>query len=520
MRRKSGRRLRCLSASSVLAAGGLALCLSTAQAQAAPEMRAARAFAAAQKEGPPALEMFLRRMPKGGDLHMHLSGAIYAETFLQDAAEDHLCVNVSGLRFDPAHHSPDCPMGEVAASALPQDQHLYDEMVDSFSMRTFVPVTGDSGHDQFFDTFDRFSGLAKSHTGEWIDDVAARAASQNEQYLEIMMTPSFQAAAAMAEKVGFDGDYRQDRYRLMAAGFGKLVPVARADFDGAQARRKTIEHCGQTDASPACQVKVRFIYQVLRDMKPPVVFAQLLLGFETAAADPEVVGINMVQPEDAYYSIHDYRMHMAMIHALHAMYPGVNITLHAGELTLGMVPPEDLRFHILLAVEEADAERIGHGVDITYENNAAQLLHEMADKHVMVEINLTSNAVILGVKGKDHPFMLYRQYGVPVALSTDDEGVSRIDLTHEYVIAADTYPLTYEDMKLLARTSIEHAFLPGKSLWVRYTPERLTTPVAVCHGQLGNATPAGACAELVEHSQKAQEEWELERRFHLFEASF
>ena len=62
---------------------------------------------------------------------------------------------------------------------------------------------------------------------------------------------------------------------------------------------------------------------------------------------------------------------------------------------------------------------------------------------MLVEVNLTSNDVILGIKGADHPLPLYRKYGVPVTLSTDDEGVSRIDLTHEYVRAAMTYPLTY-----------------------------------------------------------------------------
>src|SRR5579875_1528142 len=242
MRRKSRPQLRCMVLS-LLAAAALLETLPAA-AQTAAEMRAARAFAAAQKEGPPALEMFLHRMPKGGDLHMHLSGAVYAETFLRDAAEDNLCVNVAGLRFDPAHHAPACPKGDVAASTLPGDQRLYDELVDSFSMRTFIPVTGDSGHDQFFDTFDRFSGLAVSHDAEWIDDVAARAAAQNEQYLEIMMTPRFSAATALAEKIGFDGDFVQYRNRLMAAGFGRLTPAAEAYFDKAEKHRKAMEHCG------------------------------------------------------------------------------------------------------------------------------------------------------------------------------------------------------------------------------------------------------------------------------------
>ena len=47
------------------------------------EARAIQAFDAAKKS-PLELHAFLERMPKGADLHMHLSGAIYAETFLED----------------------------------------------------------------------------------------------------------------------------------------------------------------------------------------------------------------------------------------------------------------------------------------------------------------------------------------------------------------------------------------------------------------------------------------------------
>src|SRR5208337_4872998 len=106
---------------------------------------------------------------------------------------------------------------------------------------------------------------------------------------------------------------------------------------------------------------------------------------------------------------------------------------------------------------------------------------ELAQKHVMVEINLSSNEGILGVKGADHPFPLYRAAHVPVALSTDDEGVSRIDITHEYVRAALDYHLTYQDLKRLARTGMEHDFLPGSSLWA--APDVFATPAAPCKAQ-------------------------------------
>jgi adenosine deaminase len=267
-------------------------------------------------------------------------------------------------------------------------------------------------------------------------------------------------------------------------------------------------------------VTVRFLYQVLRGHPPEQVFAQTLLGFEVASADSDVLGINFVNPEDGYISMRDYALQMKMLDYLHGQYPKVHITLHAGELSEGMVPPDGMKFHIRMAVEQGHAERIGHGVDVMFEDRPWELMKEMADRHVMVELNLTSNDVILNVKGNEHPFMLYRRAGVPMALSTDDEGVSRIDLTHEYVRAADTYPLNYHDLKLMVRTSIEHGFLPGASLWERVTPEKLETPVAACRGQLGSENPSGACAALVQASEKAQQQWELERRFHDFEANF
>ena len=497
------------------------------------EARASRAFDEARKQGPLTLRAFLYRMPKGADLHMHLSGAVYAESWIRAAGEDHLCVDIKALAFvrpeagqfqssnDPAKtFTPICKAGQVPASEVPLNQHLYDDLIDSFSMRTFVPVTADSGHDQFFATFDRFGGTDKKHMGDWLDEVATRAAAQNEQYLEVMDTPDFRNAAALASRTGYDPNFVSYREKLLAAGIKDSLPSITAALDQAEAARRQLEHCGDTDAQPACRVKIRFIYQVLRAMPPEIVFAQVLLGFEAAAADPRWVGMNFVQPEDNYVAMRDYRLQMQMLDAVRGFYPQVHMSLHAGELAPGMVPPEGLTFHIRLAVEQGQAERIGHGVDIMYEDHPYELLKEMASKHVMVEINLTSNDIILNVKGDDHPFEIYRRYGVPVALSTDDEGVSRIDLTHEYVRAAVTYPLSYRDFKKMVRTSLEHSFLPGASIWLQSTPETLDKPVAVCATQLGQDTPAGECADLVSGSEKAQQQWELERRFHEFEASF
>ena len=481
-----------------------------AHAQSVTEKHAARAFYQASQQGQLALRAFLYKMPKGADLHVHLGGAVYAETILRDAGEDHLCVNEGTLSLEKPLAESKCPKGDIPASTAPDDQHLYDELIDAFSMRTFVPTTGDSGHDHFFDSFDKYSGLEKRHMGEWIDEVASNAAAQNEQYLELMFTPDFKTAAALAVKEGFNPDFVQYREQLLSQGLRAGIPAIRKSLDAAEADRRAREHCSEANAQPACKIAVRYLVQVSRGKPPAIVFAQILLAFELASVDPRVVGLNLVMPEDGYIAMRDYRLHMRMLDALHGLYPKAHISLHAGELAPGMVPPEGLTFHIRSAVEQGHAERIGHGVDVMYEDRPYELLKEMVARHIMVEINLTSNDAILNVKGDEHPLPLYLKYHVPVALSTDDEGVSRIDLTHEYVNAALTYHLSYQELKQMARTSVEHSFLPGADLWEAQT----------CRPQLGRNQPSGACATLVRGSEKAQQEWELERRFHTFETSF
>ena len=488
----------------------------------------------AAAQGPLALHAFLVAMPKGADLHMHLSGAVYAETFLDEAAHDGTCVDPSALAFDRSATRGACKPGEVSGeAALEGDNHLRDALIDSFSMRGFVPSEGITGHDQFFATFARFGGLGKQHTGDWLDEVATRAARQNEQYLEVMDTPDLKAVEALAEKLGYNPDSPRYRDALLAGGLGASLKPAEDELRAAEDARRAREHCesiantsaaqAQSKASagpqPGCAVTIRFLFQVLREQPPADVFAQVVFAFELAKADPQVVGLNFVQPEDGYISMRDYALQMSMLDALKPLYPTVHIALHAGELAPGLVPPSGLAFHVRSAVEQGHAERIGHGVDIMYEDAPLALLAEMTARHTLVEINLTSNDVILGISGIPHPLPDYLRAGVPVALSTDDEGVSRIDLTHEYVRAATTYRLGYLQLKKMARASLEHSFLPGASLWAAATPETLRTPVPACRGQLGGDAPAGACAALVAGSERAAQQWELERRFAAFEAS-
>src|SRR5580700_4577130 len=126
------------------------------------EQRAARALEAV-RQNPLELRDFLVRMPKGADLHSHLAGAVYAESWIRDGADDKLCVDLDTLSLFKTEAmtrsippQPVCGEGNAAVSRAFENQHLYDSLVDAFSMRSFVPSAGVSGHDHFFDAFAKF----------------------------------------------------------------------------------------------------------------------------------------------------------------------------------------------------------------------------------------------------------------------------------------------------------------------------------------------------------------------------
>ncbi|MCJ7788328.1 MAG: adenosine deaminase, partial [Methyloceanibacter sp.] len=424
-----------IAVSFLLAAVAVPMTAYAEEARSEAELRAAKALDDVRGD-PLALYDFLKRLPKGGELHLHLHSAVFAETLIEDAIEDKLCIDVTAHAFDKRQiagdGAPACGEGTVPAATVLKDQRLYDALIDSFCMRGFVASEGDSGHDHFFGAFTKFGGTAPSHTGEWLDELASRSARQNTQYLELMATPPWNRLNTITKGVAWREDLEGLRQELLDKGLADDVPAARAFWDQAEAKRRELGNCGEQGAAPGCKVALRYIYEVFRNNPKELVFAQALFGFELASADPRVVAINFVGEEDGHDTMTDYAEQMRMAGVLRALYPKVHVSLHAGELAPGLVPPEGLCCHIRLAVEQAGADRVGHGVDVMYEERPYELLKTMADKGVLVEINLTSNADILKVRGKDHPFSTYRKFGVPVALSTDDEGVARIDLTNEY----------------------------------------------------------------------------------------
>jgi len=412
------------------------------------------------------LTMFMTMLPKGGDLHHHYSGAIYAEQYLEWVDKEGYCVSKSTFRITTdkaqleAERAKPAPLRTCVSGAdLVADNNAYRQLLQKWSTLDFYNHSQDQvPPDQtFFDTFGYFGPVASTNTNAGLKTLKDRAIAENLSYIETIfelapITPDADFDKLIAAP-GFDPA------RLDAA-----LAALTAKLEGNPAFARGIaDYVANVEKSSAGIDDDRFTmrYQpyVLRFLSPSIVYSQMLASFKLAQANPLIVGVNIVGQESLNVSMRDYSLHMKMFRFLKEKYPDVKTALHAGELKLGIVPPEGLTFHIAEAVGIAGANRIGHGIDIAHEKDALGVMKTMRERRVPVEVNLTSNEFILGVKNGAHPVELYRRYGVPFVLSTDDAGVTRHSLSNEYVLFASRYKTDYAEVKKLSYDSIRYAFL-------------------------------------------------------------
>ncbi len=414
------------------------------------------------------LTLFFTLMPKGADLHHHYSGAIYTEQYLDWVGREHYCINKVSYRIetDPVVISAERAKQPQDRSCLSSDEVLSNNAV----LRELLKHWSDKDYGnhfeiemppdrQFFDTFGYFEPVASDYSDDGLQRLKKRAMAENLMYIETMFK-----LGPMVQDTGFDTAVL--RNGVDPDTLNAQMSALMTTLDQDQKFRHGIDvHLADILASSAGidddQFTMRFQAFVLRMLSPSQVFSSLLAAFKEASECNRVVGVNIVGPENMTVSMRDYSLHMQMFRFLKAKYPQVNLSLHAGELAMGMVPPEGLTFHIREAIDVAGARRIGHGMDIAYESDAIGLMKAMRERDIAVEVNLTSNEFILGIKNEAHPVTLFRRFGVPFVLATDDAGVSRNNLSSEYALFASRYKTSYAEVKKLSYDSLRYSFLPA-----------------------------------------------------------
>ena len=410
------------------------------------------------------LTAFFQQMPKGGDLHHHFSGSVYAEPLLERAIAKNFYLNLETLAVSETKPKKGNWINFDSIKKLEKLDYYEQQIMQTWSVKDYngsVP-----SDDQFFDSFQKFEPTIQGHFAEGILELKKRAIAENVSYIETQLS-TIPCDMNVSDLTDFNSKLRQAASQRDEKAVLKLLDELYKSIQKKDAKKYASDFNNNFIAKLHKDLKIdddkftmRYQNFVLRFMDPVDLFKNLTIAFLSANDSKLVAGVNIVSPEHGENSMKDYWLHMLMFKYCHSKYPDVKYTLHAGELTLGLVQPEDLTWHINDAIYVAGANRIGHGVDIAYEANSYDLLRYMAKNNIPIEINLTSNEFILKVKENRHPFTLYKEFNVPIVISTDDAGILRTNMTEQYVLIAKRYPdVSYATIKQYVYNSINYSFI-------------------------------------------------------------
>jgi adenosine deaminase/adenosine deaminase CECR1 len=410
------------------------------------------------------LAAFFKSFPKGGDLHHHFDGSVYGETYLEIAIDKGFQVHMKTLEVRPGTAGK--AEGEwvdlASVSRTFAFAELRERLLQRWSIRNFQPgfLTPEA---HFFNAFMGFIPIMLADVKRGMQELKQRAIAEQVLYLESIFLP-MQLPGLPASHENFNAEMiKVGTMRDEAAAFAVFDAYSKVlGFETLE--QYALQHNAYVDSLhqgiDTVGFSMRYHNYVVRVFQPSQLFRDMYAAFISADASPWIVGVNIVAPEDDPVTQRDYWLQMIMYKYFHRMYPTVRYAMHAGELAPGMVKPEEMSWHIRDALAIAGASRIGHGTDLPWEAKYLDILEDMRTRQIPVEVNLSSNAFLLGVTRDAHPFMLFKQAGVPIVLSTDDAGVLRGSLTEEYMLAVQWFPeIQYEDLKEISRNGIRYGFM-------------------------------------------------------------
>lgn len=436
------------------------------------------------KKNTPELIMFLKAMPKGADLHTHALGASYSEFIYEDAVKinDYYDLRTNFFLTKEEYELSD-KSSEIVTIDEFKKNHA-EKMFNAYSMRGWNGIH--NGIDHFFNTFSCALSSKRSENS-MIAEMIKRAASQNIKCLEIisdclprdledLFKNLLKNSLNNFENKNFNIENLEEYCKILdSLDTEENYLKVKTYLDE---RENFLKEYGIIDFS------VRYIPYLSRvSSSLEEFFAKAFCYMLYCIKESRIAGVNIVEPEDHIFSRENFESHLKIMNFVHrylsdkylASRKKINLTLHAGELNLTRSPLEDMEDRICSTIfltrnkteqKFPAAKRIGHGVSIPWENNADELLKFMSINKIAVEICLSSNDIILGIKENEHPFSLYKKYNVPMIICTDDEAVSRSNLTLEYLKAVQSFDLNYEDLKNLSRNGLEYSFLEGEGLFI------------------------------------------------------
>ena len=386
------------------------------------------------------LHQFLYEMPKGGDLHHHLTGSIFSEDWYELA---------------------------IASSEF---GYLYFTKVAINNCRRY----GDIGFDQYLIHYRNISENNWEKLSECEKSEYLPLAEMNDRQLEdwsnaIRLDKKHEGRNEFFERHWQRlGDLLTDPYIMKGISLKNLqhladegllyaepqVPVAGwvkpdgtpiGSSDAAQLLRDALDEPDFKETG----MTWRFQLSILRML--PTAEEQLIEAYKFVTANNPWVAVNMVgrEDDDKGYPLR----FLPTFRELRHKYGNVHLSIHGGEVD---EPNSHVRDTLLLG-----ADRIGHGINLITDPDTMRL---MRHGPYLVEINLISNLLLEYVSDySEHPFPEYLRTGIPVALSTDDRGMWDSTMTDEFFVAVKEFNLSWNEIKLLSENSLKYAFLDSET---------------------------------------------------------
>ena len=385
------------------------------------------------------LYRLLYAMPKGGDIHNHMSGSGFGDWWYDLG----IAQKSRGYEYFTKVKINNCrDYGENQFGYTP-----YYLMFRNISKQQHAALSECEQNE-----FKALATLTETEKQGWINSLRLDKAHEGrDEFFQthwqrlgaLLVNPYLIAEILVKNMQAFSEEgliYLETM--LGARGFrtpnGQLIPV-----DTVVALYKN--RLNQADAL-ATKVTVRLQTSILRFA--PNAEQQLIDAYKLVARYPDLyVGVNMVGREDNDKG-HPLRF-KETLRKLRKTYHGVKLAIHAGEVD---EPNHHIRDTLLIG-----ADRIGHGLNLITDDD---LLSQMRHGPYLVEINLISNLLLEYVNTyQEHPFPEYLRLGVPVTLSTDDRGMWDSNLTDEYFVAVKEFNLSWQELKILSQNGIRYSFL-------------------------------------------------------------
>lgn len=386
------------------------------------------------------LYRFLYAMPKGGDLHNHLSGSVRTEWFLELALEQ----QQRGYQYYTRVRINNCR--SFGADQFGADPYLLLFVNLQESNWNLLPECEQ-------DEYVRLQEMTAAQKQGWLDSMRLDHDWEGrdeffqahwQRMRDLYVNPYLDADTLVRNMQEFGAEgllYIEPQIDVQ--GYLKPDGSAFSPDEVAQIHRARLQ---EPDAL-ATGVQVRLQLSLLRFI--PNAEEQLKWLYDFVYHHNDLwVAVNMVGREDNDKG-HPLRF-LDTLRELRHKYHSVRLAIHAGEVD---EPNYHVRDTLLLG-----ADRIGHGINLITDDDTMRL---MRHGPYLVEINLISNLLLQYVSDySQHPFPEYLRTGIPVALSTDDRGMWDSNMTDEFFVAVKEFNLSWDEIAELSRNSLSHSFAP------------------------------------------------------------